>query len=155
MSLMRKQVRQRSQLLLVLALSVLGFTALIPSGHMLAPTTSGYLAITPCPETNALYRAVLAHAERNAPSSDGIDHAAMGHTPGGADDTGKTPSSGVSTGKDCAFSGLASGATLPDLPDIAGQAAVGADISTPELRAFAARAVRYLRPPLRGPPLLG
>lgn len=155
MSLIRKQVRARSQLLLLLALSVLGFTALVPTGHMLAPTGTGYLAITPCPETNALYRAVLAHADRNAQSDGGIDHAAMGHTGGGADDPDQAPPTGVSSGKDCAFSGLAAGATLPDLPELGAQMAIDDDVTTPELRALAARAARYLRPPLRGPPLLG
>ena len=155
MSLIRKQVRARSQLLLLLALSVLGFTALVPTGHMLAPTGSGYLAITPCPETNALYRAVLAHADRNVQSDGGIDHAAMGHIAGGADDAEQAPPSGVSSGKDCAFSGLASGATLPDLPSFSGQMVIDEDVTATELRALAAKAARYLRPPLRGPPLLG
>jgi hypothetical protein len=88
-------------------------------------------------------------------ADDGIDHAAMGHVVEGSDDDSDKGSGLASPSKDCAFSALASGATLPDAVGFDSLAAVESDLTAPELQAFATRPARYLRPPLRGPPLLG
>lgn len=152
MSLIRKLSTMRGPLMLALILSALGMNALIPTGYMLAPSADGSIAVTACPTTNALARSL---AERDALADDGIDHAAMGHVVEGSDDDSDKGSGLASPSKDCAFSALASGATLPDAVGFDWLAAVESDLTAPELQAFATRPARYLRPPLRGPPLLG
>ncbi len=152
MSLIRKLSTMRGPLMLALIMSALGMNALIPTGYMLAPSGDGSIAVTACPTTNALARSL---AERDALADDGIDHAAMGHVVAGSDDDGDKGSGLASPSKDCAFSALASGATLPDAVGFDWRAAVGSDLATPELKAFPTQPARYLRPPLRAPPLLG
>ena len=150
--MMRRSYQAYGPVLLVLILSALGMNALIPAGYMLAPTADGFVAVTACQTTNVLARSL---AERDALGADGIDHAAMGHVVSGADGDKEEGSGLSSPSKDCAFSALASGATLPDPVDFDWLAALGGSLEPPGLQAISTEPARYLRPPLRGPPLLG
>lgn len=166
MSVMHKLFRRNATLFFALALSVLGFNAIIPAGHMLAPSAVHFVSVVPCPSTNALARAFAAEADRAdgmaatqidhaAMGHGGMDHAAMGHHPSPANDAdGDAP--GASQPKvDCAFSSLAFAATLPVKPGIEHSALVASRSADLPLPILALVRSRYLRPPLRAPPAIG
>jgi hypothetical protein len=164
MSIMRNIIRRNGAVFLALALSVIGLKAIVPAGHMVAPTTGYFISIVPCPSTNALARAFAAKADRAetmhqahvdhaAMGHGAVDHAALGHQPSTSDDAQGDNPSASQPQVDCAFSSLAFAATLPDKPGLEHSAAVAGQASTPPLPALVLVRSRYLRPPLRAPPL--
>lgn len=121
--------------------------ALAPSGYMIAPSQSGWPAITVCPETHSFVRNLNAAEQRR--------HAAMGHdthTPDHGDTHDGHDISGA-VDNDCAFTGMAQLATGAIDPDMLGEAI--AFVMQRAVRWIAPLPLslpQYLRPPLRGPP---
>ena len=166
MANMRKYSRRYGSHFLALVLAVLGMTALVPAGHMVAPSAGHLISVVPCPKTNALARAFAAESSIAAGDESsgaaessgilhGVDHVAMGHIPPQGDDA----EGGVPTASqrhvDCAFSSLAFAASLPEelgFEQIEVEASKTAERPFPVL--ILARGC-YLRPPMRAPPLRG
>ena len=153
---------------LVLLLAALAIHALVPVGHMVSATTTHGLAVTMCPVTHPLARAVL-EAEAAKPAmdhaamghgamdhsamamgGDGVDHAAMGH---GTGDDGAPASTQAK--QDCAFSALGSAAVDPGKLTLDTLIREGAVADSPPLPDFAVQQADRLRPPLRAPPRRG
>lgn len=142
--------------LLTLLLAVLGMHGLIPAGHMLGPSADNGVAITMCPVTHPLARAMpqgeMAHAAMDHAPMDHAptDHAAMGHTGDGPD----APASSTAQGNvDCAFSALGSAAVDPGKMGFDPLIRHGQRSELPPLPDFAVQQADRLRPPLRAPPL--
>ncbi|WP_291181822.1 hypothetical protein [Erythrobacter sp.] len=152
MTRLRNPSLLKGRLLLALALVVLGMNAFIPAGYMVAPSSSHFLAVTLCPETNPLARSAMA-AEGHSQSADaGPNHAAMGHHASTSDD--HAPASGRAD-VDCAFSALAFAGNIPEQPRPDAISLERAQALSAPLKLFAVSPGRHLRPPLRGPPLHG
>ena len=145
----RRTSAMRPGIFLALLLAALGMNAIVPAGHMVAPSTTHFVTIDPCPETNALYRA-LASAKIHEPAAPtALDHAAMGHHTPPLDD--EQPASTASKA-DCAFSALAFAGMLPEKPVEFASAPGGIGPDARPLPTLALAPVRHLRPPLRAPP---
>lgn len=143
----RISVGARLTLLLALAAGV-WLNTLAPAGYMIAPSESGWLAVTPCPETHPL-------AQRSPIAR--MDHAAMGHAHLSGSpmehDHEDDPSSNASTR--CAFAGVTKLATGPVDPALFVAALAFAMLLVVTSKpAFQLRRLVGLRPPLRGPPVL-
>lgn len=152
MTRLRNPSLLKGRLLLALVSVALGMNAFIPAGYMVAPSSSHFLAVTLCPETNPLARAAMA-AEGPSHSADaGSHHAAMGHHGPTSDDN--APASGRAN-VDCAFSALAFAGNLPEQtgPDVI--SLERARVLSAPLKSLKVSPGRHLRPPLRGPPLHG
>lgn len=148
----RHSLLSRTRALLTLVLMALGVNALVPAGYMVAPTASQGIAVTLCPETHPLARAV-AVAEGYAQPDDAASHAhhaAMGHDTAPAHDG--EPAT-AATGTDCAFSALAFAGDIPAQPETSAAPLERAEAALIPLKAFAVAPSRHLRPPLRGPPV--
>lgn len=137
---------------IAILLAGLTLNFLAPIGYMVAPSPAGWPSVVVCPETHPLARLAGPVSEtrgaHTGKHTGTMDHAAMGHEQGG--DT--TPSSSQS--KDCAFSGaldLTAGAIDPGLlsATIVYLLLLGIASSRPVI--ITER--RYMRPPLRGPPI--
>ncbi len=153
---LRNLINLKGPKALVLLLAALALHALVPVGHMVSATTSHGLAVTMCPVTHPLARAVL-EVEAARPATDhaamghgGMDHAAMGHGP--SDDG--TPAS-TQAKQDCAFSALGSAAIDPGKLTLDPLLREGAAADIPPLPDFAVQQADRLRPPLRAPPHRG
>ncbi|TWJ06629.1 hypothetical protein JN10_2165 [Altererythrobacter ishigakiensis] len=152
MTQLRKPSPIRGRLLLALALIALGMNALVPAGYMVASSSSHVFAITLCPETNPLARAVMA-AEGHAQLEDAASHhAAMGHQAPASDDDIPTASRAE---VDCAFSALACAGNVPEQPSSDTITLERGQILLAQFEAFSVTTNRRLRPPLRGPPAHG
>ena len=156
----------RLRMLLVLIASAFTINAVVPTGHMLAPSSSYLIEVVPCPSTNPLVRAfaqiedaseVVDHAAMghgdmaHAMPTGGVDHAAMGHKAPSPDEDAPAR---TQASKDCAFSSLSFAATVPDKPADFLTATDPAEALATLLSTLAIARVRYLRPPLRAPPSL-
>lgn len=139
----------KGRLLLTLALMALGMNAFIPAGYMIAPSSSHGFAVTLCPQTNPLARAIMDSQGHEQAGDTGVDHAAMGHHSPAPDDD--TPTAGRAN-IDCAFSALASAGDVPEHPEIAPFPLQPLLQPAALLPALAIVPDRNLRPPLRGPP---
>ncbi|MEM6909787.1 MAG: hypothetical protein AAF494_14025 [Pseudomonadota bacterium] len=150
---------------LLLLVAGLGIHALAPAGYMIAPSATGWLTVTICPETHPLaYQTRAASHDHSAMAPASPDHAAMGHaamshTPishtqmdHGSDD-GQGSASNQNT--DCAFAGLiklATGGIDPLLLSAALAFAVLIGLAPRVVFRLPQRG--HVRPPLRGPPVL-
>lgn len=142
----------KGRLLLTLAMMALGMNAFIPAGYMVAPSSSHLFAVTMCPQTNPLARAV-AHTEGSAQTGDMASvHAAMGHHVSSPDD--ETPAAGRAD-VDCAFSALAAAGDIPEQPQFIFSLIEASLASAIPLPALLITRESKLRPPLRGPPSRG
>lgn len=135
-----------------LLLAGLWLNALAPAGYMIAPSATGWPAVTVCPETHPLAR-LVSHAshEMAASKAASVDHAAMGHGPHGPDEKGSSLSNQT---QDCAFAGAQEQATGSIDPAVLAAALafvllLGLVPSSP----ITGSPRRYLRPPLRAPPV--
>lgn len=152
MTRLRNPSLSKGRLLLALALVALGMNAFIPAGYMVAPSSSHVFAVTLCPETNPLARAVMAAEGHSQTGDAGSRHAAMGHhAPTSEDDA---PTAGRAD-VDCAFSALAFAGNVPEQPGSDAIALDRARILSAPLKILTVSPGRHLRPPLRGPPLHG
>lgn len=142
----------KGRLLLTLAMMALGMNAFIPAGYMVAPSSSHLFAVTMCPQTNPLARAVAnvqSHAQAGEMAS---VHAAMGHHVSAPDD--ETPAAGRGD-VDCAFSALAAAGDIPEQPQFIFSLIEASLASAIPLPALVITHESNLRPPLRGPPSRG
>ncbi|WAT18104.1 hypothetical protein OZN62_00575 [Aurantiacibacter sp. MUD11] len=132
--------------MLVLLLAVLGMHALVPAGHMLAPSGAHGITVTLCPTTHPLARALPAQAGE----AGAMDHAAMGHMPSSPGDD--TPPAATRGDSSCAFSAIGFAALDADRPafDVLLRDAVPPESAT--LPQFGIVEADRLRPPLRAPP---
>lgn len=138
--------------MLVLILAALGMSALVPAGMMIAPSNDHFVAITLCPETHPLARAVQAQAaEVETDDQAASHHAAMGHGSGGESEP--SPTSLQASG-DCAFSLLAFAALAPDDAVSLTAGAQRPQLLANRLDALALPVSGHLRPPSRAPPYL-
>lgn len=146
MDVLRRSALTDGRRFLALILLALSVSAFVPAGHMIAPSADHVIAVTPCPATNELARALQADTDHHA----GMSHAEMGHTQSDADDT--VPAA-AQADTDCAFSALTLAATFPGHSDIENSIAGrgGATGEPPDDLRIAQR--DYLRPPLRAPPV--
>lgn len=142
----------KGRLLLALVLVALGMNAFIPAGYMVAPSSSHFLAVTLCPETNPLARAAMAAKGHSQPTDAGAHHAALGHHAPTPDDD--VPAAGRAD-VDCAFSALAFAGNIPEQPGSDALALEHTQILSAPLKILTVSPGRHLRPPLRGPPLHG
>jgi len=145
----RRILALRPDIFLALLLAALGMNAIVPAGHMVAPSTTHFVTIDPCPETNALHRALASAPIHRSVGPDGVDHAAMGHHTPAPDD--EQPASTASKA-DCAFSALAFAGTLPEKPALLAIALDRIAADARPLPILVLAPVRHLRPPLRAPP---
>jgi hypothetical protein len=173
MNLLRHLASFHARALLAFAVAALGMQALVPAGLMVTPAQDHFASIILCPETNPLARAAakreakadgalhaaMGHGARADHAHDHhhaatppIDHVAMGHGP--ASDDRDTPASAAGNSGACAFSGLALAGLLTERSDLptALLAWLPEQFAPPQRLQLVAPA--YLRPPLRGPPLL-
>ena len=134
--------------LLIALAAGLWLNTLAPAGYMVAPSASGWLAVTPCPETHPLAQRASSASMDHA----SMDHAHMSQSTLGHDHEGGSSSSANSP---CAFAGVTKLATGPVEPTL-----VVAAIAFAMLLAVTAKPPFHiprlvaLRPPLRGPPVL-
>lgn len=144
-----QRIFARTRLVLLLALAAgLWLNTLAPTGYMITPSDSGWLAVTPCPETHPLAQRIPIRQ---------MDHAAMGHAhlSGGPMEHDHEDDSSSSANSPCAFAGVTKLATGP-----VDAAFLVAAIVFAMLLAVTAKPPFYLprwiglRPPLRGPPIL-
>lgn len=148
------RISVRLRLVLLLALAA-GFwlNTLAPVGYMIAPSASGWLVVTPCPENHPLAQREPIVSMEHSP----MDHAAMGHAhlSGGALDHDHENDASSGTSKPCASAGVTKLATGPVDP-----ALFAAALACAMLLAVTAKPPFHLprlvglRPPLRGPPVL-
>jgi len=136
MSSLRALTRRNGQLTLVLLALALAVKALVPAGFMISATGERFLTVTICADASG----VPQQMQLAIPAKDGAgsDHSE-------ADDKSQP----------CAFSGLghsALGGADPVL--LAAALAFILLVGLAPLRAPPARAIPFLRPPLRGPPSL-
>lgn len=152
---LRTMIQFRGRLLLALVLAALGMNALVPAGYMIAPSAAHGFAVVVCPNSNPLAQYAAASTDAEAQ----VDHAAMGHHVAGADhgepgDNGLEGSSAASPKADCAFSAIASAATLPEKPALESIAIVRTRALLAKLQVPDVARRPYIQPPLRGPPSL-
>lgn len=163
---LRKLSRANGRVVLALILAALGMTALIPAGHMIAPSAGHLLTVTLCPSTHALARAVqtkandraqMNHAAMDHAAMDhgeighgAMDHAAMGHGPPGSDDGDHSSTASTSH---CAFSALNFAALTPGKPTLEVRVLTKPIRQVAQLRDFAIIHKNRLRPPERAPPV--
>lgn len=144
-------LRKNGAALLGMALCVLSLNAIIPSGYMIVPSPTHVFAVVPCPSSNELARLTAAkpgHHEQ-------VDHAAMGHhMPDQAERDG-TPPDASQPDPDCAFSALSMAALLPGTVAPENSEFPVEFLDEARLPALAVSLPRYLRPPLRAPPVKG
>lgn len=146
---LRANLRRNWHNALVLLLAVLGMHALVPAGHMLSPTSDNGIAVTLCPTTHPLARALPAIAS----DDHGVDHAAMGHMPQSDDgDSSPTATRGDSS---CAFSAIGFAALDAERPVFEVPLRASAVPEFPPLPDLAVIEADRLRPPLRAPPAKG
>lgn len=148
MTSLRANLLRNGHKVLLLLLAVLGMQAFVPAGHMVAPSGAHGIAITLCPTTHPLARAIAHRASDAAMKA----HAAMGHMPASPEDDATPATTRGDT--NCAFSALASAALEADRPilDLPGRDAAPAE--SPALPELGVTDADRLRPPLRAPPFL-
>lgn len=131
---------------------------------MLAPSASGWPIVTVCPETHPLARLVESASAKPPPADPSamdhasMDHASMGHGVSGGDGGhggGDDSNSSAGQTKDCAFAGGVKFATGPiDAALLAAVIAFALLLGIAPIRPIFVSNRPYLRPPLRGPPVL-
>ena len=147
--------------IITILLLAFGLNALAPSGYMISATQGGFPAVTVCPETHPLARAIAAAREEQGVhgvhGAMAMDHAAMGHAAmahddmAGADDKGTAPT--VPADGHCAMAGAAKLAVHSvDEALLAAEMAYAVLLGLRAIQPLALRAPPHLRPPLRGPP---
>lgn len=153
MSMIRRiSARARMGLMLILAVG-LWLNTLAPAGYMIAPSDSGWLAVTPCPETHPLAQRTAQTAAKHGAA----DHAAMGHAHQAHSAMEHDHEDGKSSAANnpCAFAGvtkLATGTVDPVL--LVAAIAFAMLLAVAAKPAFHLPRLLSLRPPLRGPPVL-
>ena len=144
-------LRKKGAALLGMALCVLSLNVIIPSGYMIVPSASHVFAVVPCPSSNVLAR----HAASSAEHHEHVNHSAMGHhMPDQAERDG-TPPDASQPDPDCAFSALSMAALLPGTVAPENSEFPVEFLDEARLPALAVSLPRYLRPPLRAPPVKG
>lgn len=135
--------------IIVLLFAGLGLNALAPAGYMIAPSATGWPVIVMCPQTHPLARLMaLAARDNGSATTTSVDHAAMGH---GDDDSNPLA---AQHNEDCAFSLALHLATGPiDSELLAALIAFILLLGLIAASRIVIRPSRYLRPPLRGPPV--
>lgn len=133
---LRNPIHAHARLTLVLLALALAVKALVPAGFMLSATGERFLTVTICADASAMPRQI----QIAIPDKDGA-----------AGDESKA----ADKGQPCAFAGLGHGALGGADPALLASA-----LAFILLTAFAAprtlslRDMAFLRPPLRGPPIL-
>lgn len=135
MARLRLLIRHHARPVLVFLALALAVKALVPAGFMLSPGTERFLTVTICADASGVPKQMrIALPEKDVAHGDQAEAA--------------------DKGQPCAFSGLghvALGCADPLL--LAAALAFILLIGFAPLRAPPARAIPFLRPPLRGPPI--
>lgn len=135
MARLRLLIRHHARPVLVFLALALAVKALVPAGFMLSPGTERFLTVTICADASGVPKQMrIALPEKDIAHGDQAEAA--------------------DKGQPCAFSGLghvALGCADPLL--LAAALAFILLIGFAPLRAPPARAIPFLRPPLRGPPI--
>lgn len=138
--------RLRSQLWLAIVAATFAFSAIIPTGHMVAIGADLSVEIVPCPSKNALARAFQSDSAHHAGSSgDHPDH--HQGTTAGDDGAGEN-----SSNADCDLGTSGFGGPVSDTDDLATVEREQSASPLPALPALALSERKNLRPPLRAPP---